>query len=88
MKKLDFSGNSWSDYLYWQEQDKKTLRRINKLIEDIDRNEYTGIGKPEPLTDNLSGYWSRRIDGKNRILYRIQDNIIELYELRTHYNDK
>jgi len=88
VKKLDFSGNSWSDYLYWQGQDKKTLRRINKLIQDIDRNGYDGIGKPEPLTGNLAGYWSRHIDEKNRLLYRIVDDIIELYELRTHYGDK
>jgi len=88
VKKLDFSGNSCSDYLYWQGQDKKTLRRINKLIQDIDRNGYDGIGKPEPLTGNLAGYWSRHIDEKNRLLYRIVDDIIELYELRTHYGDK
>jgi len=88
VRRLDFSGNAWSDYLYWQNQDKKTLRRINKLISDIDRNGYEGIGKPEPLTGNLSGYWSRRIDEKNRLLYRINDNVIELYELRTHYEDK
>jgi toxin YoeB len=88
MKKLDFTGNSWSDYLYWQTQDKKTLRRVNKLIEDIDRNGNSGIGKPEPLKDNLQGYWSRRIDEKNRLLYRVTDTTIELYELRTHYNDK
>jgi toxin YoeB len=58
MKKLDFTGNSWSDYLYWQNQDKKTVRRVNKLIEDIDRNGYSGIGKPEPLKGSLQGYYS------------------------------
>ena len=64
--------NAWEDYLYWQLQDRKTLKRINELLQDIDRNKYKGIGKPEPLKHNLSGWWSRRIDDKNRIVYRIK----------------
>ena len=79
---------AWEDYLYWQKQDKKTLKRINKLLCDIDRNAYKRIGKPEPLKGNLSGYWSRRIDDSNRLIYRISGNHIEILQCRTHYNDK
>ena len=67
--KLLWEDRAWSDYLYWQTQDKKTLKRINALIKDIQRNPYQGIGKPEPLRGNLSGWWSRRIDETNRIVY-------------------
>jgi len=88
MKKVDFSGNAWEDYLYWQTQDKKTLKRINQLIKDIDRNSYEGIGKPEPLSGNLAGFWSRHIDEKNRLLYRVENEVIAIFELRTHYGDK
>lgn len=76
------------DYLYWQKQDKKTLKRINNLIQDIDRNGYDGIGKPEALTGNLQGYWSRRIDEKHRLVYRIKNNRIEILQCRTHYRQK
>ena len=79
---------AWEDYLYWQSKDKKTLKRINLLIKDIDRNGYDGIGKPEALTGSLKGYWSRRIDEKNRIVYRIKENKIEILQCRTHYGDK
>lgn len=79
---------AWEDYLYWQKQDKKTLRRINQLLQDIDRNGYSGIGKPEPLKDNLQGYWSRRIDDTNRIVYRIIDDRIEILQCRSHYDDR
>ena len=79
---------AWEDYLYWQSKDKKTLKRINLLIQDIDRNGYDGIGKPEALTGSLKGYWSRRIDEKNRIVYRINENKIEILQCRTHYGDK
>jgi toxin YoeB len=88
MKKVNFSGNAWEDYLYWQTQDKKTVKRINLLIKDIDRNSYEGIGKPEPLLGNLTGFWSRRIDEKNRLLYSVENEIIKIFELRTHYGDK
>ena len=79
---------AWDDYLWWQTQDKKTLKRINALILDIDRNQYTGIGKPEPLRGDLQGYWSRRIDDVNRLVYRIHNGCIEILQCRTHYNDK
>lgn len=79
---------AWEDYLYWQTQDKKTLKRINQLIKDIDRNKYEGIGKPEPLKGNLSGYWSRRIDECNRIVYKIADNRLIIIQCGSHYRDK
>lgn len=79
---------AWEDYLYWQKQDKKTLKRINKLLQDIDRNLHDGLGKPEPLKGNLSGYWSRRIDETNRLVYCIIDNRIEILQCRTHYGDR
>lgn len=81
-------SDAWEDYLYWQAQDKKTIKKINELIQDIDRNGYEGIGKPEPLRGNLSGLWSRRIDGTNRLVYRIRDKQIEIVQCRTHYDDK
>lgn len=74
--------------MYWQTQDKKTLKRIHLLIKDIDRNGYEGIGKPEPLLNNLTGYWSRRIDEKNRIVYRIENNMIYIAQCGSHYRDK
>jgi toxin YoeB len=77
MKKL-WSDEAWEDYLYWQTQDKKTLSKINKLLKDIDRNGYHSIGKPEPLKGNFSGYWSVRIDDKNRIVYRIKEDSLEI----------
>ena len=84
-----FTGNSWDDYIYWQSQDKKTLKKINSLIKDILRTPYEGIGKPEPLRGDISGYWSRHIDETNRIVYRVlDDGSIEFDELRTHYNEK
>lgn len=76
---------AWEDYLYWQKQDKKTLKRMNNLIQDIDRYGYDGIGKPGALTGNLQGYWSRRIDEKYRLVYRIKNNKIEILQCRTHY---
>ena len=83
-----FSDEAWEDYLYWQGQDKKTLKKINELIKDIDRGGFEGLGKPEPLTGNLSGFWSRRIDDSNRIVYRIGDSKIEVVQCRGHYDDK
>ena len=83
-----FSDDAWEDYIYWETQDKKTLKRILKLIDDIDRNGYDGIGKPERLTGDLSSYWSRRIDDKNRIVYRIKDNTIQIIQCGSHYRDK
>jgi toxin YoeB len=81
--------DAWEDYLYWQTQDRKTLKRINKLIQDIERNgQEEGIGKPEPLKGNLSGWWSRRIDECNRIVYRLRDGRLELLQCGSHYRDK
>ena len=88
MNDLIFTADAWEDYLYWQSQDKRTLKRINQLIRDIERNGYEGTGKPEPLKGNLSSYWSRRIDEVNRLVYRLNDSKIEIYSLRTHYGDK
>lgn len=79
---------AWEDYLYWQTQDKKTLKRINQLLQDIDRNGYSGIGKPEPLKGDMQGYWSRRIDDTNRLVYRINNGRIEILQCRSHYQDK
>lgn len=86
MGKLTFTERAWEDYLYWQTQDKKTLKRINALLRDIDRNNFTGIGKPEPLK-NYRDCWSRRIDDTNRIVYRVMDGQIEIIQCRGHYDD-
>lgn len=83
-----WDDDAWDDYHYWQSQDGKTLRRINSLLKDIDRNGYEGIGKPEPLRENLSGWWSRRIDDANRIVYRIHDGRIEIIQCGSHYRDR
>ena len=80
-----WSDHAWEDYLYWQTQDKKILKRINQLIKDIDRNGYEGIGKPEPLKYELQGYWIRRIDDEHRLVYLIVDNNIEIVSCRLHY---
>ena len=78
---------AWETYVFWQNQDKKTLKRINRLLKDIDRNGYRCTGKPEPLKGNLSGYWSVRIDEKNRIVFRITGDILEIVECGSHYGD-
>ena len=83
-----WSDDAWDDYLYWQTQDKKTLRKINTLIKDIERNGHDGIGKPEQLSENLSGYWSRRIDDCNRIVYKIDGETIKIVQCGSHYRDK
>ena len=83
-----WQDDAWEDYLYWQSQDKKILKRINLILKDIDRNGYEGIGKPEALSGNLAGFWSRRIDDKNRIVYRIRENKIEIAQCGSHYRDK
>ena len=84
-RKLTFSDEAWDDYLYWQDTDRSKLRRINQLIEDIRRSPYEGIGKPEPLKHQLAGWWSRRIDGEHRFLYRVTEQAIEISNLRNHY---
>ena len=81
-----WSDGAWEDYLYWQTQDKKTLRRVNQLLLDIDRNGHKGIGKPEPLKHDKQGYWSRKIDDVNRLVYRIMENRIEIAQCRAHYD--
>ena len=87
MKKI-WSQEAWKDYLYWQENDKNILKRINKLILDIERNGYDCIGKPEALKGNLSGLYRVRIDGKNRLVFRISNGAIEIAQCKTHYGDK
>ncbi len=82
---LAWTNEAWSGYVYWQGQDKKTLKRINKLIMDAQRSPYEGIGKPEPLKENLSGLWSRRIDESNRLVYAVDDNKITVLSCRYHY---
>lgn len=86
MNKL-WHDEAWEDYLYWQKQDKKTLKRINLLLQDISRNGYNGIGKPESLKGDLSGWWSCRIDDTNRLIYRIHNGQIEIAQCRSHYSD-
>ena len=83
---LSWTKEAWSDYLYWQGQDKKTLKRINKLIKDALRTPYDGIGKPEELKNNLSGYWSRRIDDTNRLVYTVDDTVLSIISCRYHYS--
>ena len=80
-----FSDAAWEDYLYCQTQDKKTLKRINQLIKDIERGPFEGLGKPDPLRNNLSGLWSRRIDSKNRLIYEISGDNLKLYSCKDHY---
>jgi toxin YoeB len=79
---------AWEEYLEWQSEDKKTLKKINALIKDIQRNGNKGIGKPEPLKSELDGWWSRRIDEKNRLVYKINDNNIIIASCKGHYDDK
>ncbi len=83
-----FADTGWEDYLYWQTEDRKTLKKINQLINDIARNGNAGTGKPEPLSGNLSGYWSRRINDKDRLIYRIDENNIYILACRYHYREK
>ena len=82
---LAWTNDAWTDYVYWQGQDRKTLKRINKLITDTKRSPFDGIGKPEPLKENLSGFWSRRIDESNRLVYAIDDNRLTIISCRYHY---
>lgn len=86
MKKIWFD-EAWEDYIYWQTQDKRTLKRINILLKDIERGNFNGIGKPEPLKGDLSGLWSRRIDEVNRLVYRISGDVLEIVSCKGHYED-
>lgn len=87
MLNLLFLPEGWEDYLYWQMQDRKTLRRVNALIQDILRSPYEGVGKPEPLKANRTGWWSRRIDETNRIVYKVENDKIVISQCRTHYGN-
>jgi toxin YoeB len=82
---LTWTDDAWADYVYWQGQDKKTLKRVNKLITDTKRSPFEGIGKPEPLRENLSGFWSRRVDESNRLVYAVNDSHITIISCRYHY---
>ena len=85
MKKIWFDC-AWEDYLYWQSQDKKLLRRINELIKDTEREPFSGLGKPEPLRGELTGFWSRRIDDCNRLVYRVNNGVLEILSCKGHYD--
>lgn len=82
---LSWTDEAWNSYVYWQTQDKKTLKRINKLITDVQRSPFEGIGKPEALKENLTGFWSRRIDDTNRLVYAVDDAAITIISCRYHY---
>jgi len=86
MRKI-WDDEAWDEYVKWQNEDRKTLKRINELLKDIDRNGYKGIGKPEPLK-HLKGYWSRKIDEKNRLVYKIVSSEVLIAQCGTHYRDK
>lgn len=86
MKKIWFD-EAWEDYTSWQTQDKKTLKRINMLLKDIERGNFDGIGKPEPLKGDMSGFWSRRIDDVNRLVCRISGDVMEIVSCKGHYED-
>lgn len=89
MNEIRFSPAAWQHYEYWQTEDKKILKRINQLIKAASRTPFEGIGKPEPLKGDFSGFWSRRIDDANRLVYRmLDDNDLEIIQCKGHYNDK
>ena len=85
-KTITFSENAWDDYLYWQKVDKKIVKKINKLIKEIQRTPFEGLGRPEKLRYDLAGYWSRRIDQEHRLVYQIDNNQILVYSCRFHYD--
>jgi toxin YoeB len=85
--KLIWFEEAWDDYVYWQNQDKKTIKRINQLLQDVKRNGYSSIGKPEPLKGELSGFWSIRVDKVNRLVFRIKNESIEVLSCKGHYDD-
>ena len=85
--KIVWFEEAWEGYIYWQAQDKKALKRVNQLLQDAVRNGYTGIGKPEPLRGEFSGFWSRRIDAVNRLVYRINGDVLEVLSCKGHYDD-
>ncbi|MGH3966542.1 MAG: Txe/YoeB family addiction module toxin [Mycobacterium sp.] len=85
MRSIRFDSGAWEDFLFWLSSDRKTARRIVRLIAEIQRDPFSGIGKPEPLKVELSGYWSRRIDDQHRLVYRADDNVIKVLKARYHY---
>jgi len=85
-KQIAWTDKAWEEYIYWQTQDRKTLKRINNLIKDVKRDSFVGIGKPEPLKESLSGLWSRRIDDTNRLVYAVDDVDITIISCRKHYD--
>lgn len=85
--RLLWDDRAWEEYILWQKQDKKTLKKINALIKDIQRNPFDGIGKPEPLKENLSGWWSRRIDDTNRVVYKVEEDMVIIASCKNHYDD-
>ena len=85
MRKITFTTDAWEDYIYWQSQDKKTLKRINELIKSAQRTPFEGIGKPEALRESLTGFWSRRIDETNRLVYEVSETDIAIISCRYHY---
>lgn len=80
-----FTDESWADYVFWQENDKRFIKRINELIKEIERAPFTGVGKPEPLKHHLSGYWSRRINEEHRLIYRVEEDRMIILSCRYHY---
>ena len=88
MADISFSERAWEDFQYWLGQDKKTVKRITALLKDISRNPFDGIGKPEPLSGNLAGFWSRRINDKDRLIYKIDEENIYILACRYHYEDR
>lgn len=84
---VHWSSHAWNDYVEWQAQDKKTLKRINVLVKDCQRDPFDGIGKPEPLRGDMAGWWSRRIDDKHRLIYQADDKIVTIIACRDHYDD-
>jgi toxin YoeB len=85
MRQLTWHTSSWEDYLYWQDTDRETVKKINVLLKDILRNPFAGLGKPEPLTGNYKGYWSRRINQEHRLIYKVEDKMIIIASCRYHY---
>ena len=85
IRSLKWDFDAWNDYLYWQKVDKNKFKRINQLIKDIKRNQFEGIGKPEPLKENLKGLWSRRIDKEHRLVYFIDDDSLVIFQCNGHY---
>jgi toxin YoeB len=88
MKRIIFSKNAWEDYLSWQNEDKRMVKKINTLIKDIQSSPYNDIGKPEPLKFDLQGLWSRRIDREHRLVYQVEGNELVIYSCRYHYDKK